>query len=379
MGDFTQYNLAATPSQASIPEGVARGVSHKRATISDVAEALGISKGTVSRALNGYPDISEATRTRIQKMAAKMDYRPLAHAQAIRTGRVRSLGLVLQEDEYDGQSPFLSNFLQGITQEVGAQGWTLTVSAATGAETMLTALKSLSEERKVDGFILPRTRIRDGRIDLLRSLNVPFVLFGRTEDDEDCAWYDIQGGAAMRAAVANLAQLGHQQIAFINGGDVYNYSRLRCAGYQEGMSKAGLTVERDYIQSGAVTEDLGAEATERLMRLPVPPTAIICALDRAALGAYRTLAKYNFQAGREVSIVGYDGIPEGAYAQPPLTTYAVDNRQAGAQLARLLIERVRGAPPQKLRETDHAILVNRASDGPPMMSARDLAKIVSTK
>ncbi|MCV6823909.1 MULTISPECIES: substrate-binding domain-containing protein [Halocynthiibacter] len=348
----------------------------RRTTISDVANALGMAKGTVSRALNGYSDISEGTRLRVQNMARQMDYRPLSHAQAIRTGRVRSLGLVLQTGEYDGHSPMLADFLAGIAHEVGTQGWTLTVGAATTMQDTLATLKSLSEERKADGFIIPRTYTNDPRVDLLRRLEIPFVLYGRTQDPQDCAWYDIHGGEAMSDAVARLVSFGHRRIAFINGGVEYYYSRLRLAGYYAGLDQEGMTRESALLRQGAVTEEQGEAAALELLHQDSPPTAIICAVDRAALGVFRALRRFGLTAGQEVSVIGYDGIAEGAFARPQLTTFAVDTYKAGNRLAHLLIARLLGSPVEGLRETDVAALVARDSDGPAKVTSEELAVIL---
>ena len=92
-----------------------RVVTDKRATIADVARALDLTKSTVSRAMNGYPDIAQATRLRVQRMAEEMNYQPLSHAQAIKTGFTRSLGLVLQLSDHDAHRPFLAEFLAGVS------------------------------------------------------------------------------------------------------------------------------------------------------------------------------------------------------------------------------------------------------------------------
>lgn len=134
-----------------------------RVTIAMVAEALGVTKGTVSRALNDYPDISAATRARVRRVAERMGYRPLAQAQAIRTGRTRTLGLVLQTDIPGAQRPFLSDFLAGLTGAASAEHWTLTVATSAGGRRMLETLERLVDERKADGFILPaRSRTIQG-------------------------------------------------------------------------------------------------------------------------------------------------------------------------------------------------------------------------
>ncbi len=359
-----------------LEETPANNIRKRRITIADVAEALDLTKGTVSRALNNYPDISARTRKRVEKQAARMGYRPLSHAQAIRTGRTRSLGLVLQTDAPDAQRPFLADFLAGITQEASEHDWSLTVATATSEQNMLTTLERLIGEHKADGFILPRTMVRDERVQMLRAAHVPFVLFGRTGDDAGCAWYDILGEDAMRDAVLRLAGLGHRRIAFVNGGEEFNYAAVRAEGFRAGMRAAGLETEQALMLAGAVTPEDGAAATDRLLGLERPPTAILFAVDMAALGAYGVAAEHGIRIGRELSVIGYDGVPEGAYAQPPLTTFSVDTRRAGAHLARLLIARIRGAPPHSLRECEKAQLLVRASDARATVTSEELARLI---
>ena len=347
-----------------------------RVTIADVADALGLTKGTVSRALNGYPDISDATRQRVRRKAEMLGYRPLAQAQAIRTGRSRAIGLVLQTDIPGAQRPFLSDFLAGVTSAASAASWTLTVATSAGEAEMLATLERLVDERKADGFILPRTWRDDTRMKLLRRIGVPFVLYGRVADPEGCAWFDILGEEAMREAVARLVSHGHTRIAFVNGGMEYNFSGLREEGFYRGMAEAGLPVVPELVLSDAMTLEAGAAATECLLSQDAPPTAIVFAVDAAALGAYRATESLGLKIGRDVSIISYDGIPEGAWVRPPLTTFSVDSRNAGARLCELLIRRVRGEPPENLRETALATLQIGGSDGPPLSKPDEIARKV---
>ena len=184
----------------------------RRATIVDVAEHLNLSKGTVSRALNDYPDIAERTRIRVRKAAEQLGYRPLSQAQAIRTGRVRAIGLVIDMYEHDGHGPFLADFLAGLTASAAREGWTLTVATAETEADTIRLLSDLHEMRKVDGFILPRTYENDGRVQALKAASIPHVLFGRITEPSDTAFFDIAGEAAMAEAVARLHALGHRRI-----------------------------------------------------------------------------------------------------------------------------------------------------------------------
>ncbi len=348
-----------------------------RVTINDLAAALGLAKGTVSRALNGYPDISASTVARVKKKAEQMGYAPLAHAQAIRTGSARALALVLHTGEPDAQRPFLAGFIAGITMAASAAHWSLSIATAGNDIEMLETMRRLTREGKADGFILPRTKTTDARIDLCRDLEVPFILFGRTGDPGQCAWFDFLGEDAMAGAVRHLAALGHESIGFINGAREFNFSRLRAEGFAQAMRDLGLTLCPDHMQQGATTPEDGQRAAMAILQDNAPPTAIVCATDHVALGVYRAAEALGLRIGQDLSVLGYGGAPEGSVARPGLSTFEVDNRFAGAQLARLLIRRIRGDAPEDLRETAAATLVTRGSDGPPMRSPEALRAIVA--
>ena len=345
----------------------ATSVGHRgtpRVTIADVARALGLTKSTVSRAMNGYADIAEGTRNRVRRKAAEMNYRPLSHAQAIRTGRTRALGLVIQLSDHDSHRPFLAEFLAGLSQGASARGHTLTVASADSDADLIEAFRALRRDGKADGFILPRARVRDPRVAMLRAEGVPFVLYGRQDDPEGCSWFDLRGEDAMRDAVRHLVALGHRRIGYVGGGAIYTYAHLRREGFERGMAEAGLAVDPALMRADAVTLAAGEAAGADLLDLPEPPTAIVCAVDMAALGLYRAAAARGLAIGRDLSVVAYDGIQEGAHAEPPLSTFRVDNRAAGERLAAILIAQLDGAAPGGIRETAAATFVDRGSTGP---------------
>lgn len=335
-----------------------------RVTINDMAEALGLTKSTVSRALNGYSDIAEATQLRVKRMAETLNYQPLSHAQAIKTGRTRSIGLVLQLSDHDAHRPFLAEFLAGVSRGASAEGYTLTVASADDEDHMIATFQELLRDRKADGFVLPRAMVRDKRVAMLRDANVPFILFGRQDADHGCCWHDVRGEDAMRDAVLHLANLGHERIGFINGGTIYSYAGLRRVGFEAGMAAANLRVDPDLIDENVVTVEQGAKAAGKLMNASDRPTAIICAVDHAALGVYRAAASLGLEIGVDLSVIGYDGILEGAHVQPQLSTFAVDTQASGSRLASLLVRRIRGEPVEKLRETVSATFLDRGSVGP---------------
>lgn len=344
-----------------------------RVTIDVLAQSLGLTKGTVSKALNDYADVSEKTRKRVQLEARRLGYQPLSHAQAIRTGRVRALGLVLSIDAHDASRPFLTDFLDGVSRYASAEGWTLTIATANSDSELLTTMIRLIDDRKADGFILPRTLHEDPRVALLTRSEVPFVLYGRCAGCENYAWFDVLGEDAIHRAVLRLADQGHRRIGFLNASHKFEFARLRETGFLEGMSNAGLAVDRTLIVTGCHTSSDGARAAADLLAQPCPPTALICATDMVALGAYEAARHFGLEIGRDLSVIGYDGIPEGQYAHPTLTTFNADSRDAGERLARLLIEQIRGKSAHELQETSCATLIARQSDGPPRLTSDELA------
>ena len=351
----------------------------RRVTITDVSEALGLAKSTVSRALNGYPDIAESTRARISAKARDMGYVPLSQAQGIKTGRTRSLGLVIQLADHDSHRPFLAEFLAGLSHAASVEGWTLTVATSESEGETLAKMEALLRDRKADGFILPRTMLQDPRIELLRRRDVPFVLFGRTGDPAGCAWFDILGEEAMRDAVVWLAGLGHRRIGFVNGGTRYTYSALRHDGYVDGLREAGIGFDPALVLQDALTPADGAAAARRLLALPEPPTAVLYAIDAVALGLYRVAREVGLSVGRDISVMAYDGTPDGIAADPPLTTFVVDFRNAGERLAAMLIRRVRGEAPEALRETAQARFLDRGSAGPPALTPAQLKTAIGAE
>jgi LacI family transcriptional regulator len=360
-------------------EGTAQGTGggRRRTTISDLAEHLSLTKGTVSRALNDYPDIAEDTRLRVRIAAEQMGYRPLSHAQAIRTGRVRSIGLVLDVYEHDGHRPFLADFLAGLSSSAAQHDWTLTVTTAATEDDTARLLWKLHDERKVDGFILPRTYEHDDRVSALRAANVPHVLFGRIADLANTAFFDIAGEDAMVDAVGLLHRLGHRRIGFVSGGDGYMYTRLRQDGYIAGLEAVGLPFAPELIAGPAVSQVDGAAAARQLLSLDEPPTALVYAIDQSALGAYATARDFDLEIGRDLSVVSYDGIPEGALMVPQLSSFRVDMREAGERLAELLIRNIRGEAAGDLQEIAPAHFAARGSHGPKHMTSAELAARVA--
>ena len=357
---------------------------NRRVRISDLADALGVTKSTVSRALNGYPDIAQTTQAKVRAMARDMGYSPMSSAQAIRTGRVRALGLVLELDAHDQHSPFLTEFLAGVTQAASEEGWSVTVATARYGPDINRTYEQLINDRKADGFIVPRTRAADDRVAHLRRLGAKYILYGRTgfgetETPPSYSYFDINGEQAMFDAVVRLARSGHARIGYVGSSTDFNFARLRIDGYQRGLAAMQIPFDPSLVRQDVMTPPAGTDAVSSLLHLEEPPTAIVCDTDEVALGGYEAVNALGLRIGQEVSFISYDGVPRGAYASPPLTTFGVDSQNAGARLASLLIQQLRGKAPETLCESASAHLRRGGSDGPPTLTSNALASFISER
>lgn len=332
-------------------------------TIADLAAELGITKSTVSRALNGYPDISEATRERVRALAEANGYLASSAARNLKRGRRETIGVVLPVHSGTMSQPFLAEFFDAVSRTLHASGYDLLTATARSREDVLVAHDRLIAARKVDGFILPRTEVRDARIALLREKGVPFVTHGRSAHQAHHAWFDIDNVAAFQSAVAHLSRLGHRRIGFVGGPESFNFTSQRLEGYRSGMHEAGLSVDEDLVVSGLLDAPSGLQNGHRLLGLAAPPSAIICATDAVAVGVMRALRERGLRAGRDVAVIGYDDVPLAAFLDPPLTTFSQQIIKSGERVAGMLLELISGARPEDLQELHDAVFVRRASDG----------------
>ncbi len=333
-------------------------------SIRKLARSLDLSITTVSRALAGYPDVKEATRERVRAAAMAAGYRPNASARSLKLGRADAIGLIVPQASRGDQ--FLSEFVAGLGAALAERGLDLLVTSAAPGEAELAAIRRVHYARKVDGFVLPRTRWIDPRVDLLIELGVPFVSHGRTARASEHAWLDIDGEAAFVAVMERLLALGHRRIGFIGAPELFTYARHRRAGYLKALSQNGIAADEALmvVAERADIED-GAAAAGRLLALPQPPTAMLAATDTLAFGALSAIRSAGLTVSRDVSVIGYDDLTLAAHTVPPLTTMRQAIVDEGRTLVELLLGRIGGKPVEDLQVLRRAELVVRGSDGAP--------------
>lgn len=326
-----------------------------------LADQLGISISTASRALNGYSDVSAKTRSRVQAAALAQGYRPHPVAHRLATGRTGAIALVSSMRAGHFLDATFAALLSGIDEVLSAERlYTLATAIPSDAAREMESFTRLLDGRLVDAVILSRTRMDDPRVDLLLERGVPFVTYGRTARGEEHAWVDPDNEGGFRLATDHLAGLGHRRVDFINGPAPYAFAQLRAKGWQRGKRAHKLAGRMLHSELSSAAGEVAAAA---LLAGEPALSALLCANDTLALGAIAACKRAGRRVGRRggVSIVGYGNTEPGAYADPPLTTLDYSIEDNGRLLGRTVLRLLGGAPAREMQELVPVSLVVRAS------------------
>ena len=343
--------------------------------LKQLAEQLGLSQTTVSRALNGFPEVSERTRARVQEAARRCDYRPSASAASLATGRTFAVGNVVTQSDGIVIDPHFSDFIAGAGETCARFGYDMLIRMAE-REAEAGVYRDFVSRRRVDGVVVHGPTAADPRIAWLRSLALPFVVHGRADDGKaDHSWLDVNNERAFHRATDFLLDLGHRRIALLNGPEHLNFAADRRRGHLRAMSCAGLEADPRLMSAEPMLESYGHRRTRELLARAEPPSAVLCASTLIALGVVRALHESGLQPGRQVSVLAYDDDlsflhPSTRVEVPYLTAMRSSIRAAGRRVAEMLIERIErpeGSPRAELWEAE---LVVGTTTGPVCGMAR---------
>ena len=345
--------------------------------LKELATLLGLSPTTVSRALNGYPEVNEATRARVAAAALAHNYQPSTRAIRLATGRAMAVGHVIPvANRHEIVNPVFADFIAGAGETYSRNGYDLLLSVVPDADEEKT-YRNLKLKGTVDGVIVHGPRLNDSRIALLRDIGLPFVVHGRaTGTDLPYSWLDVNNRRAFRGLTDHLLDLGHRRIALINGLEFMDFAIRRRAGYVEALTDREIHADPDLMSSGQMTESAGYQEAKRLLELPDPPTAILCASMMSGMGARRAAEGNGRHVGRDLSIVIFDddlSYMRNGEDAPIFTAARSSVHEAGKLVAELLLQIIAdpAAPPrQRLLEAD--LMIGQTS-GPPPELAPELA------
>ncbi|MFJ8622927.1 LacI family DNA-binding transcriptional regulator [Kitasatospora sp. NPDC093550] len=351
------------------PQRARRGAT----TIEEVARAAGVSRQTVSNALNAAHRVRPETLERVRAAIRELGYQPDQSARSLRSGARRTLGYLVPVDDPLDPNPLMAGFLEALVDAAGAEGQrVLLFRPGPGSTDPVAAIDELVAARQVDGLVLADVLREDARIAHVAGLGVPFVSFGRTGPGEPQHWVDIANEAAMAEVVRHLAALGHRRIGYLGAAEELPWMAARRAGFLAEAGRLGLAASAVAVPgTGTGTGTVGVEGTARpasavgtgravtdpevpappsavtavraLLRGPDRPTAVAAGSDLLALDAYEAVRAEGLVVGPGgVAVTGFHDTPLCRHLYPALTSVRLPLREIAAALVGRLLGQVRG-------------------------------------
>jgi len=312
-------------------------------TIRDIARQLDLSIGAVSRALDGYPDISVETRQRVVEMARQMGYVPNRAARQLRKQKTDTIGYIMPVESPRFADSFFSEFIEGLGDEASVQKYDLLISTAPpGQDQEKLIYQQWVQGHKVDGLILDRMFMSDWRVQFLISQKMPFTSLETSDEGSDTPRIEVDSRSGFVELVEHVFERGFRRVAYIGGPETLRIQHDRLRGYRDGLHKLGLLFDSALVSAGDMTSAGGYNSSKRLISIPDPPDAILCINDETALGVLRAANELGMRVGKDLAVAGFDGVRDAKYSNPPLTTVDQPVYDIARQLVRMLVDEIRG-------------------------------------
>ncbi|MBN2047915.1 MAG: LacI family DNA-binding transcriptional regulator [Anaerolineaceae bacterium] len=310
-------------------------MNDKRVTIDDVAKRAGVSRQTVSRAINNLNGISAATRQRVLKIAAEMDYRPsgIARGLANAAQRTRTLGVVLPTVDNE----FYSSVLHGVEEMASALGYNVFLCDTNEDPEQERQKISSLMELWIDGVIICSSRLEDEALGQIAAQIRPLVLINRVFQHPNAANVLVDDQQGTIGAVEHLISLGHERIGMIMGLPISRSNMLRLSGYRQAMATAGLAVDEEWLVHSSAQVDGGYTAAKDLLSRHPELSALVVYNDLRAAGVLRACKEMDIRVPEDLSVVSHDNIALSSLLIPSLTTINIPSFELGRQGFALLM------------------------------------------
>ncbi|WP_153064108.1 LacI family DNA-binding transcriptional regulator [Vallitalea guaymasensis] len=303
-------------------------------TIKDVAEKAKVSTATVSRVINNKTEgITEEMRRHVQKVIDEMGYTPSGLARGMVTKKTYTIGLVIQNI----CNPFFPKMVSGVESIAYKNGYMVLLCNTDENIEREKNYVSILREKRVDGIIITVSNGKDKEyISNLTAGNIPFVFLDEIAEDVNCVCVDNESGAYK--ATTHLIELGHKNIACLSGPDTSITNLQRVKGYRKALEEANLPIREELILKGTYKADSGFKNTENILNRYNDVTAIFCANDFNALGAYEAAMAHGKKVPEDISIVGFDDILDIPANNFAFTSVSQPTYEMGQEAAKMLID-----------------------------------------
>jgi LacI family transcriptional regulator len=324
-----------------------------RLDIREIAKRAKVSTATVSRTINRVPTVDPQLAKRVWKVIDELGYYPNTQARALVSGRSRIFGLVVSEIT----NPFFPEIVQVFEDVAVENGYEiLLVSTVHDPKRMDISVRRMLE-RRVDGVAVMTFGMEDMLLQDPKFRDVPLVFVDVGPDLPRISNIRIDYQHGIRQAVQHVAALRHQRIAFISGPQSLKSARARVKAFEGSMQEIGMEILPGMIVEGDHTIEGGMAATEVLMDVAEPPTAILCSNDLTALGVMHACYEKKVEIPKDLSLVGYDDIRLARFMLPPLTTVQMSQSELARLAFRALLTDVQREEPLK-HGTEYVLRTN---------------------
>jgi LacI family transcriptional regulator len=330
--------------------------------LKELAEELRLSPTTVSRALNGYPEVKRQTRERVEEAAHRLGYIADTTARRLAVDKIGTIGLVIPRDTTSAFGPDIIEFINGLAEVFAFDDVDLLVSPT---KENVDVCRILVESRRVGVIILCHPGPDDKAIRFLAAAKFPFVVFGQSRSNVPHLWVDVAHQHAAYHATTHMLDLGHTLIAFIEAPEDFALTEQREAGYRQALEEYGVSVDRSLIVHDVVSEEAGYLHTRRLLQSVPLPTAIVISSMISAIGASRAIRELRMED--TISTITHDNVvpylsPHILFPSISTTSYPI--RSAGKRVAEYALRLAHGEKNVGAGELLYASLDVRGSSRP---------------
>jgi LacI family transcriptional regulator len=341
--------------------------------LKELSTKLGLSQTTVSRALNGYPEVSEETREKVRRAAEEHNYRPNTRARSLATGRTMAIGHVIPvSTKHEMVNPVFGDFIAGAGEVYSREGYDMVLTLVEDNNEEA-AYRQIKSRGSVDGVVVHGPLMDEPRIPLLKKIGLPFVVHGRATNAVDpYSWVDMNNRRAFERATELLLDLGHRRIALINGLERMDFAYRRREGYEAAHHNRGLATDPALMCSHEMTELFAYDTTSSLLSGQNPPTAFLVSSMICALGVRRAIEERGLVMGKDVSVVTHDDVLSylrNGGVVPIFTATRSSVREAGRKSAEILLQMINDPTRDPETVLFEAELVLGQSTGPALVRA----------
>ncbi|MFK7801934.1 MAG: LacI family DNA-binding transcriptional regulator [Anaerolineae bacterium] len=326
--------------------------------IEDISKKLKLSTSTVSKALNGYKDVSEKTRELVVETAKELGYHPSASARNLRRQRTDKIGFVFN-NSLMYISDYFAEVVVGATAAAEAAGNNIILYTNEGDSPE--SLIKLIRAKEVDGFALVWNHVPAQLTDMLLAENIPFVVLGRRVGHPQASYIAPDNYQGATDLMQHLYDLGHRRIGFTTRPAMGRTNEDRFNAYKDFLTKNGIAIDKDLIAETKTEPFSGYHATNKLLDLDDRPTAIFAFHDYVAIDAHQAIIERGLKIPEDVALAGFDGLRTSLFTSPPITTVSQPLQQIGRESIVALLERIQDNSLPPTRKTLPVTLEPRQS------------------